>query len=113
MEEGLLISPEDKVIRRWAGYQEFVNGKNIIPTGFARLCGDETTAKEQFRDGDGCTFRLTFLDCDNGEMERQYENCYLDFYRDAKEAKVEKHKKYFVQAGHNGKRVKWSWSLQS
>src|SRR5690349_13224839 len=82
---------------KWSNAKEFDDGKTITPTGFARLCGTQTTAKPEFRDKEGCTYRLSFIDHDNGGVERFYENCYQNFYEDVARGRVVKGRKYFVE----------------
>ena len=96
-------------VPKWSKHTEFAegDGKTITITGFARLCGTETTAK--YRDRDDCTYLLTFIDHDNGDMVRTYENCYESFKEDIARAKVEKNKKYRVSVTKNQTRYLWTF----
>lgn len=113
-----LIEPEKPVSRPavsiWAKNPEFMAGKEITPVSCKRLTGDQTSAKPEFRDKDGATWRMVFIDHDNGDMKRQYENCYKEFRVDIGEAKVVINKRYQVRVGKtpDGK-WKWEWVLQN
>jgi len=100
----------EKPIGKWATSKEFLTEKVITPTSLARLCGEETNAGEKFRDKDGCTYRMTFIDHDNGDMERMYENCYSNFIYDVQSAKVEKGKKYAVLVNKIDNKYKWTFT---
>ena len=94
----------------WTQSKEFLTAKRIVPTNFARLGGNETTCKPEYRDKEGFTYRLTFIDLDNGEMERYYENSFKNFYEDVSEARVERGVEYKVSVAKTSDgKYKWSF----
>lgn len=103
------LKPKYSGVPKWSKHTEFAegDGKIITITGFARLCGTETTAK--YRDRDDCTYLMTFIDHDNKDMVRTYENCYESFKEDIARAKVEKNKKYRVKVMKGQTKYVWSF----
>lgn len=83
----------------WCNGKEFDDpaGKLIVITSFAQLCGTQTNAKPEYRDKDGCTYRMTFKDMDQGGGERAYENCYGRFKQTLKDQAVEFNRPYRVR----------------
>ena len=94
-------------ISQWTKVGEFDTSKVIQITSIRRLCGVDTTAAPEFRDADGCIFRMTFNDIDNGGMERKFEIKFESFMKDVAAAGVKKGGTYKVTRTHERKYWKW------
>lgn len=97
-------------ISPWVKNSEFDTVKRITITRLARLCGTDTTAKPEFRDSEGCTYRLEFMDLDNGGAARKMENKFVSFFNDIKRCGVVKGGTYNVLRTHNGNIYKWEFT---
>ena len=93
-------------VSKFVKNEEFKEGKVITPLSLQKLCGDQTTAYPQFRDKDGCVYRLTFKDHDNDGIERVYEN---SFYSFAESVKKNMHIGSKYEAKLSNETGSWVW----
>ena len=96
----------------WCRVSEFDTPKHIKVTSLKRLCGADTSAKDEFRDEDGCVYRMVFEDVDRGMKERQFEIKWKSFIQDVEAQRVKKGETYEVQRIHEANRWHWVFKVQ-
>lgn len=102
------MNNQNKISKWWTSNEEWKKGKTITPVSVVKLCGTETKAK--FRDSEGCVFCMTYIDHDNDEIVRKYENQYDSFQKSMKDSGVKANNKYLLRFNKNGNSWKWEWN---
>lgn len=117
-EENLLSDPEPikpmvpmppEKVKKWATHKEFENERLITPTAFRRVSGETTNSK--YLDKEGMTYHLEFIDHDNNNMPRVYENCYSNFFKDVMAANIKKGLSYKAKVMKLPTGWKWTFIL--